>query len=579
MLFNELPTQNVPPLPQNALCRDAIDYFVSNPGTRLIAVVDAQSRPVGALNRTKIVLKAAGQFGRALYDKRPLAEFIDPPQFVVSKDQSVADICGSLSGDHVTNAPDGYIVVDENGQYAGIVDGLAVLRALLAQNVSLIDELNHEVTVRRIAEREARRLADTDTLTGLSNRRVFLEAVDEAVSGGEPAVLAYLDLDRFKYLNDKFGHAVGDDALRITSSRILASRPDVFVARLGGDEFGILLRGETLDADLEAEFETLYDTICTPFVSKPGAVSVGASIGIASFPQDATSRSDWLHAADKAMQRAKQDNGGVRGFDVRIDLEQAKHARLADALHATVSNNLIKPAFQPFVDVATGRVVGHEVLARWHGPDLGFLPGPSEFIPLVERLGLIDDLFWSVAGQALETYARTGSNLKIALNVSPIQFASHLFAPRLAALAARTGIRCSQIEIEITETAMFRDMAHTVDVLRQLSDLGMTIALDDFGTGYSSLTLVKELPLTKLKIDKSFVQSAAHSASSEKIVSAAIGLSKALGILCCAEGVEDAETLARLRKMDCDLVQGFLFGRPELMIGTQQGEPLAMTAG
>lgn len=577
MLFSELPAMSVVALPQHALCRDAIDYFVANPAIRLIAVVDANFRPIGALSRIKIVLKAAGQFGRALYDKRPIEEFIEPPQFVVSRDESVAGICGSLSGDNITNAPDGYILVDEHGKYAGIVDGLAVLRALLALNVSLVDELNHEVTIRRQAEREARRLADTDTLTGLSNRRVFLEAVDSAVSSGEPAILAYIDLDRFKYLNDKYGHAVGDDALKVTSSRILSWRPDMFVARLGGDEFGILLRGETLDADFEAEIDKLHDTICTPFVSKPGAVSVGASIGIAAFPKDAANRPEWLHAADKAMQRAKQESGGVLSFDARIDLEEAKQTRLTDALHATVSGNLIKPAFQPFVDVSTGKVVGHEVLARWHGPDLGFLPGPSEFIPIVERLGLIDDLFWSVAGQALDSYARSGSNLKIALNVSPLQFASHLFPSRLAALAARTGIRCSQIEIEITETAMFRDMTHTVDVLRQLSDLGMTIALDDFGTGYSSLTLVKELPLTKLKIDKSFVQSAAHSASSEKIVSAAIGLSKALGILCCAEGVEDIETLARLKRMDCDLVQGYLFGRPVLSLDNV-GKPSLLTS-
>ncbi len=564
MLFKELPALAVPPLPQQALCRDAIDYFVANPGIRLIAVVDAHARPVGALSRTKIVLKAAGQFGRALYDKRPVAEFIDPPLFVVHQDQLVADICGSLSGTEVTNAPDGYILVDEGGHYAGIVDGLSVLRALLAQNVSLVDDLNREVSVRRVAEREARRLADTDTLTGLSNRRVFLEAVDEAVASGEPAVLAYLDLDRFKYLNDKYGHAVGDDALRITSSRIQDWRGNVFVARLGGDEFGILLRGETLGAGLQAELSALHEQLCSPFLSKPGAVNVGASIGIAAFPDDAMNRVEWLHAADKAMQRAKLGNGGVRRFDPQVDLEQAEQARLADALHSAVSHDQIKPAFQPFVDVSTGRIAGHEVLARWHGPDLGFLPGPAEFIPLVERLGLIDEMFWSVAGQALDTYARRGSGLKIALNVSPIQFSSNLFSSRLAALAARTGVRCSQIEIEFTESAMFRDMTHTVDVLRQLSDLGMSIALDDFGTGYSSLTLVKELPLTKLKIDKSFIQSAAHSASSEKIVSAAIGLSKALGIQCCAEGVEDLATLARLREMDCDLVQGFLFGRPQL---------------
>ena len=202
------------------------------------------------------------------------------------------------------------------------------------------------------------------------------------------------------------------------------------------------------------------------------------------------------------------------------------------------------------------------MLARWFGPDIGFTPGPAEFVPIVERLGLIDDMFWSVAGQALDAFSGADPKLKIALNVSPIQFSNRLFPERLAALASRTGVGFDQIEIEITETAMFRDMAHTVDVLRQLSYLGVSIALDDFGTGYSSLTLVKELPLTKLKIDKSFVQSSAYSASSEKIVAAAIGLSKALGIQCCAEGVEKIQTLNQLRALDCDLAQGYLFGKP-----------------
>ena len=156
--------------------------------------------------------------------------------------------------------------------------------------------------------------------------------------------------------------------------------------------------------------------------------------------------------------------------------------------------------------------------------------------------------------------------MKVEVNVSPIQFASRLFPARLAALASRSGIKCSQIEIEITETAIFRDMASTVTIFRQLSDLGMTIALDDFGTDYSSLTLMKELSLTKLKIDKSFVQSVVHSASSEKVVSAAIGLSKALGIVCCSEGVEDVQTLNHLKSIDCDLAQGYLFGRPRPML-------------
>ncbi|WP_213271648.1 EAL domain-containing protein [Hyphomonas sp.] len=576
MHFGELDIQDVPALRADGLCRDAIDFFVGNPKLRLIAAVDAAGRPAGALTRSKIISKAAGQFGRALYDARPLAEFLDPPRFVVGTDQKVADIANELAATDLTNAPDGYILVDHLGRYAGIVDGLSVLRALLKLNMALVNELNSEVAVRGAAEKEARRLADTDALTGLNNRRLFIEEADRLVQHGSHAWLIYVDLDRFKYLNDRYGHAVGDDALKVVAGRIHEWRNDALIARLGGDEFGILVDATGIAVGLEEELLRLHASLCAPFLSKPGAVSVGASIGAAEFPGDAATRPEWLHAADKAMQRAKSDHGGVRLFDPTLDIAQARHARLKESLPAAVSQNQIRPMFQPFYSVASGQLAGYEVLARWNGPDVGFIPGPDEFIPLLERLGLIDEMFWGIAEQALLACRHMPPHQKVALNVSPIQFANRLFPARLAALASRIGVQCSQLEIEITETAMFRDMTHTVSVLRDLSDMGMSIALDDFGTGYSSLTLVKELPLTKLKIDKSFIQSAQHSPSSEKIVSAAIGLSQALNILCCAEGVEDVATLERLRGMNCDLVQGFLLGRPAPNLVENPGEAFSL---
>lgn len=198
MHFGALPRQCVPPLSSGTRCSDAIDFFLSNASSRLIAIVDENGAPQGALSRTKILLKASGRFGRALYDKRPVTDLMDPPRFVVGIEQSVRDIWASVSGSDITNAPDGYILVNDPGRSAGIVDGLSVLRAFLTQNVTLVKSLNHEVVVRRDAEREARRLADTDTLTGLSNRRVFIEAADAAVARGECALLACMDLDRSK---------------------------------------------------------------------------------------------------------------------------------------------------------------------------------------------------------------------------------------------------------------------------------------------------------------------------------------------------------------------------------------------
>lgn len=562
MLFGSLNILRIPAVKASAQCRDVIDYFVHNADVRLLAVVNAENLPIGAISRTKIIVKAAGQYGRALYDKQPIKEFIDPPRFVVVESQDIAEIAGQLAHADVTAAPDGYILVDTHGIYCGVIDGLEVLRAVMDQNTRLISTLSDEIRVRSEAEQEARRLANTDVLTGLCNRRVFIEHAEKIVESGTDAVLVYLDLDRFKALNDKFGHAVGDDALKATAQRLKAWRPGSFLARLGGDEFGLLLPNTRIDSLLLEQLDDLYRAICAPFVSAPGAVNVGASIGAAGFPADANGRAEWFHAADKAMQRAKAEHGGVQTFDPKIDFAQAKQARLTEALRHAVSESQIRPYFQPFVNVASGQVEGYEVLARWYGPDIGFTPGPSEFIPIAERLGLIDEMFWQVADQAMAAFSGADPRLKIALNVSPIQFSNLLFPARLAAIASRHGVRFNQVEIEITETAMFRDMGHTVDMLRHLNEMGVSIALDDFGTGYSSLTLVKELPLTKLKIDKSFVQTSGQAASSEKILAAAIGLGKALGVTCCAEGVEDTTILAKLKGLHCELAQGYLFGAP-----------------
>lgn len=320
MQFGELDVQNVPALRADGLCRDAIDFFVANPKLRLIAAVDATGRPAGALTRSKIISKAAGQFGRALYDARPLTEFMEPPRFVVGTDQKVAAIAKKLAATDLTNAPDGYILVDHQGRYAGIVDGLSVLRALLDLNIQLVENLNSEISFRCEAEKEARRLADTDPLTGLNNRRLFIEEADRFVEQGKAGYLIYVDLDRFKYLNDKYGHAVGDDALKVIARRIQEWRPDTLISRLGGDEFGMLIEASTPEESLEEALSSLHATLCAPFLSKPGAVSVGASIGAAEFPGNAATRPEWLHAADKAMQRAKADHGGVRLFDPTIDI-------------------------------------------------------------------------------------------------------------------------------------------------------------------------------------------------------------------------------------------------------------------
>ena len=574
MNFGSLSTLRTEPLRSGDTFREATDFFTANPGIRTRAVVDRDNKPIGSISREFVLAKASGKFGRALFDNRPVDSFMEAKSYLVYPDQLITDVYQAISADDVTAAPEGYILVGSDDSYEGVIDGLVVLRALLSQNAGLIAELNREVDDRRTAENDARRLANTDMLTGLANRRVFIDEIDAAIAADQPATLVFIDLDRFKYLNDKYGHAVGDDILRKTASRLMEWRADIIPARLGGDEFAVLVRNQELDASHFEELEELHARLCAPTVSKPGVIAVGASIGVAVFPSDAATRGDWLHAADKAMARAKSEHGGgVVPFDPELDLAHDKQAHLSEALLTAISNSLFSPSFQPFVDISTGDVTGHEVLARWNGPDIGFQPGPSEFIPLAERHGLIDEVFWCVASKAFKDFAASGRDTILALNVSPLQCRSDVLLTRLDTLARRSGVPLSRIEIEITETAMFRDMSDTVKVLQGLHEMGVSLALDDFGTGYSSLTLVKELPLSKLKIDQSFVQSAANSPAAQKIVSAAVGLSKALNITCCAEGVEDASQLAYLRDIGCDYAQGYLFGRPESAIQPLKEDP------
>lgn len=426
---------------------------------------------------------------------------------------------------------------------------------------------------------ELEELASTDSLTGLHNRRRFVELLDRSLAGRQPTAVAFVDLDRFKSINDQYGHAVGDEVFKLLSERFHDDDYDWQVARLGGDEFGLLLSGDFQTIDLEIILSRLHSRLCDAVTSSAGMVSVGASIGVAVYPSHARTASGLLRAADHAMMRAKAEGGGWRFYDAGLDEHVTDAAALEEALARAIARRQIIPAYQPILHIETGRTVAMEVLARWPSSGLGVDPSPGTFIPLAERLGLIDNLFWSLLDHVMTDMADNPSDLLYALNVSPMQLQDRGFCKRLMAELDEREIDPKRIELEVTETAMFRDMATSIHTLNELAEEGVSVALDDFGTGHSSLSLVRELPLRKLKIDRSFTNSLTWSEHSVKIVAATIGLCKALDIQVCAEGVETEDTLDILREMGCDFAQGYHIGAPTPRADAEGGQVIIFRPG
>jgi diguanylate cyclase (GGDEF)-like protein len=410
---------------------------------------------------------------------------------------------------------------------------------------------------------EKTRLAAEDPLTGLQNRRSFVELVAAEKSTGRPLTLVFIDLDRFKPLNDQYGHAVGDKVLTEIGRR-LNEQPDILgAARLGGDEFAALFSAPAEADAADLQMLALHNSLTAPIQSVSGDVSVGASIGWVRAEGENTSVSDVLHSADVAMRRAKVEHLGVVEFDPVTDQAALASSAIEIALRHALAKGKIRPALQPIVSASNGDIVTMELLARW--PGSGFLrdPAPQDFIPIAERLGLLNDMLWSTLHQALPALA--GTSWSLAINVSPSQLTSRNFLRKLSGIIALHGSPPERIELEITEEVAFRNMMENCAVLEQARLQGFIVVLDDFGAGYSSLAMLDKLPLDKIKLDRAFVGELRDRAITQKILKATISLSRDLGISCTVEGIECAETASLVASFGCDQMQGYWIGMPELV--------------
>jgi len=414
---------------------------------------------------------------------------------------------------------------------------------------------------RRTAEREVMRLANTDGLTGLLSRRRFLADVEDAVTNGEAVAVLFIDLDRFKPINDAHGHPVGDAILQVIGNRLSECGDSVRAARLGGDEFAVMVPADEGREALAKRCGDIEAKLLAPIQIDQQSFAIGCSIGVARFPQDAQGLDSLLLRADTAMLRSKRSGGGIQMFDAALDLEPRHRASLEAELRSAIIDRDIVPFFQPIVDLHSGAVVGYEVLARWQHRQRGLIL-PARFIPIAENCGLIDTLFWSLLRESCAAALEHPGDFTLSFNVSQRQIHEVWFPERLLKALVELGFPAERIEIGVSEHTVDSDIERSRAQLQSLSNQGVRIALDDFGTGHSTLALLQQLPIDNLKIDRSFISEMASDPAAEAVVDAVLGMASGFGLKVTATGVETSRTQALLQAKGCAMAQGYLFGHP-----------------
>lgn len=438
----------------------------------------------------------------------------------------------------------------------------------LAQAIGL--HLYMAVTQKRV-ESMMRYQASHDTLTSLPNRLLFGEqlmlALINAQQQDEMLGVAFLDLDRFKTINDTLGHATGDELLQQVANRLRDCLRDCdAIARWGGDEFTLLLPYLTSAEDISKISQRILDKLSSPFYLGEQELYVTASLGIALAPYDGEDVETLLKNADAAMYQAKQQGkNNYQLYSEEMSTKTLAHFVLEADLRKALLNEEFQLYYQPQFDINTGTIVGLEALLRWRHPQLGFV-SPAQFIPLAEETGLIcaiGDWVLQAACSQHQTWRSAGlAPIRIAVNLSAQQFRQANLVSSIIQILESTGVEPDYLEVEITESAAMQDVAFTAVTLHQLRQIGVQIAIDDFGTGYSSLNAIKHFPLHTLKIDQSFVRDAVTNSSDAAIAKTIVALGRGLDLKVLAEGVETHEQLEFLRNIQCDSAQGYLFSRP-----------------
>jgi diguanylate cyclase (GGDEF)-like protein/PAS domain S-box-containing protein len=536
-----------------AFLREIIDHIPSQ-----ITVKDSRTRQYLLVNQV-----AEFQFGRprdAIIGKTAFEIFPrEAAEVVTANDDKVVQSAeGFFWDEHPWNTPRiGLRYITE--RRIGIRDQANQLRYII--------NVVEDVTERRRANEKIAHMAHYDALTDLPNRVLFREQIERKLrkaTTGEQFALLYIDIDKFKAINDSLGHYVGDELLKSVAARIRGCiKKNDLIARLGGDEFAVIQTSVAAKADVVDFVMRLHEAIRQPYQCLGHQLSTDASIGIALAPQDGSDLDQLIKNADLAMYGAKAEGRRTyRFFEPAMDASAKARLTMELDLRQAMIDGGFEIHYQPLVNLASGEVSGCEALLRWRHPARGMVP-PAEFIPLAEETGFINELGEWVLLTACAEAARWPDHIRLSVNVSPVQLKCETLALRIAGALAASGLKPHRLELEITEAVLIRDDEAALAILHQLRKVGVKIALDDFGTGYSSLSYLKRFPFDKIKIDRCFVSDMSEVDGSSSIVQAVVNIAAALNMTTAAEGVETAAQRELLRKLGCTEMQGYLFSAPK----------------
>lgn len=543
----------VEPISAKERCLDVLNIFIENKALYTAPIIDENDTPVGLIDRGRLTEIFFKPYARDLHHKKLISEIMTTDPVIVDINTSIDDLANITINAGMRHMANGFIIV-ESEVYAGMATGHKLLE---------------EITQRK--QQDLYFLAHYDQLTGVPNRLLFkdrlMQACQNSKRNNNSFALIFVDLDRFKHINDALGHSFGDQLLVAFASRLASCvRESDTVARIGGDEFVIILQNLADPSDAEIVASSITDKIRQPMLIFEREIQITASLGISLFPRHDDTVDGLIRKADAAMYEVKgKGRNGYIMYSEAYNQGLIEQNSLEAELRMALNRQELSLFYQPQINLASNRVIGVEALLRWHHPQKGLIP-PAKFIPIAEETGLIIPIGEWVLNEACKQH---GAWLKqglppfrIAINVSAVQFRQQDLYSSFKKIIEDNETDPQYIEIELTESVVMANPQQAVETLKKLKALGIKLAIDDFGTGHSSLSYLTRFPIDRIKIDQSFIRNIQNFPSNEAIVRAIIAMGGGLGLELIAEGVETLDELECIKNHQCQEVQGYHFSRP-----------------